>query len=976
MNPVDLVDRTLAISDQDQRRLFLETHREKLNDQTARIFKERADAFLRSEIKRSLAASDGLLFQAELTRNPKHRALGLLAKANALSIGESRYEDAIDLYDEAARIYKREGLIVEQARSQVGKVGALALLDRYDEAEKIGLRASEILEQHDQLQPLATLTMNLASMYSYRGLDAKALKYFDRAADLYARLGAEGEQGRTWVEHNRAVILRNLGAFEASIQTSRAAYRRLVRMGQTIAAAKAKQNLAMTHFALGQYNKALRYLDEVRDAFRRDQRERDAILVELFISDCLLQLRRFGQVLEKCREVRHHFSALGTRRFVGQAILNEAVALNHLGRHSEALDSLNEARSIFEQESNPALLCMIDLEIAGAELQADHPERCFSLALECAQTFHSLNLRVEFAQSKLVAAKAALAGGKKNAAEKLLREVMGLESGLSVPSLSYQAQHLFGRLEAQRGNLKLAIDHLDRAIRKLEQVSGHLMLEYRAGFIEDKAVVYEDAVKLCLDSNDPSAALQYAERAKSRALLDLLAYRLDLSVHARSEEDRPLVKQLNQLRSERDRLYRRWESDEEARENAAISPKDLLIDAQRKIISLDEQITELWHRLLVRNADYANEAALWTIRTEPVQQYLDPETLLIEYYVLDQKPLVFLVSSDEIRVRYLDADMRQVQRGLQLLQLNLNAVPRSSPRQVPHLTANAQALLGRLYDLLLRPICGDVAPFENLLIVPHGILHYVPFQALFDGRQYTAIRHQISYLPSASVLRHCLEAHPSGDGMAAFAFSSEGRIPNVVEEARSVAARMGGEAFVESQATKDQLSKSGERSGILHLAAHGHFRSDNPLFSGVALADGWLSTLDIFSMKLQASLVALSACQTGRSVIGGGDELLGLSRALLSAGAPSLLLSLWTVEDRATTTLMMRFYENLDQGKTKAASLSDAQRSFIQRRSVLDTEVPEAYAHPYYWAPFFLVGDPGPLARKSESVSTERARAT
>jgi CHAT domain-containing protein len=157
----------------------------------------------------------------------------------------------------------------------------------------------------------------------------------------------------------------------------------------------------------------------------------------------------------------------------------------------------------------------------------------------------------------------------------------------------------------------------------------------------------------------------------------------------------------------------------------------------------------------------------------------------------------------------------------------------------------------------------------------------------------------------------------------------------------------------------DHIRELAAECRILHVAAHGDFRPDNPLFSGLALADGWLTTLDIFNLQLNASLVTLSACQTGRSVVSAGDELLGLMRAFLSAGAASLALSLWAVEDRSTAQLMKTFYQCMLAGQTKAAALRQAQLQFI--RASHTAAGPAPYTHPYYWAPFFLVGDAGNL---------------
>jgi CHAT domain-containing protein len=117
--------------------------------------------------------------------------------------------------------------------------------------------------------------------------------------------------------------------------------------------------------------------------------------------------------------------------------------------------------------------------------------------------------------------------------------------------------------------------------------------------------------------------------------------------------------------------------------------------------------------------------------------------------------------------------------------------------------------------------------------------------------------------------------------------------------------------------------------------------------------------MDIFSLPLQASLVTLSACQTGRSVVGGGDELFGLMRAFLSTGAASLVLSLWAVEDRSTMHFMELFYKNLARGLHKGTAIREVQRRFIE--GFIDEDAASHYKHPYFWAPFYLVGDSGPL---------------
>jgi CHAT domain-containing protein len=135
-------------------------------------------------------------------------------------------------------------------------------------------------------------------------------------------------------------------------------------------------------------------------------------------------------------------------------------------------------------------------------------------------------------------------------------------------------------------------------------------------------------------------------------------------------------------------------------------------------------------------------------------------------------------------------------------------------------------------------------------------------------------------------------------------------------------------------------------SGLVHLATHALFRSDNPLFSGLRFSDGWLLARDLYEMTLECDLATLSACQTGVTFVDAGDELFGLQRGFLAAGARSVAASLWLADDAATAALMEQFYCRLAQGMPKAAALRAAQRQTMRR-----------FPHPYHWAAFVLIGE-------------------
>lgn len=250
-----------------------------------------------------------------------------------------------------------------------------------------------------------------------------------------------------------------------------------------------------------------------------------------------------------------------------------------------------------------------------------------------------------------------------------------------------------------------------------------------------------------------------------------------------------------------------------------------------------------------------------------------------------------------------------------------------------------------LYDELIAPLDAHL-DCTHLILAPHGSLHYLPMHALHDGKQYLIDRFTISYAPSASIYSLCRRmAEPPGTGSLVLGIE-DSRAPWISHEVREVASVLpGSRLFVGPDARLSALEQWGNESRLIHIATHGSFRTDNPLFSAVQLADCHLSVYDLYNLRLRAELLTLSGCATGLNVVAAGDELLGLVRGLLHAGARSLLLTLWDVHDRSTAEFMRLFYERLRDGGDKARAL---------RGAIL--ELRGRYPHPCYWAPFVLVG--------------------
>jgi CHAT domain-containing protein len=254
--------------------------------------------------------------------------------------------------------------------------------------------------------------------------------------------------------------------------------------------------------------------------------------------------------------------------------------------------------------------------------------------------------------------------------------------------------------------------------------------------------------------------------------------------------------------------------------------------------------------------------------------------------------------------------------------------------------------LNELYTELVAPVRSKLTT-TNLVIVPHGLLHYLPFHALHDGAAFLLDSYSISYSPSAAIHALC---HATAGGAAAAGSLvlgvSDAQAPLIKDEVESIhRALHGSELFLGEAVTHQLLADKAKSCQIVHIATHGVFRPDNPMFSGIRLGDGYLNLYELYQMNLGVELLTLSGCATGLNVVAAGDELLGLIRGALYAGAKSLLLTLWDVNDHSTAEFMKSFYGHLPEAASKAEALSAAAK-----------EVRENHPHPYYWAPFMLVG--------------------
>jgi CHAT domain-containing protein len=342
---------------------------------------------------------------------------------------------------------------------------------------------------------------------------------------------------------------------------------------------------------------------------------------------------------------------------------------------------------------------------------------------------------------------------------------------------------------------------------------------------------------------------------------------------------------------------------------------------------------------------------------------VDDELTVLTYELLGDAIHAFVARRGTLDHRPLDASASAVRASLRELDDQLGYFelgPEFSARNSPAMSAMVQTTLQDLYAQLVAPIedlISTTAPSGRICVVPSGFLHRIPFHALHDGASYLVDRWPVTLGPSATIAQRSGSdpAHPSTVAhRTALVFGlSDPTIPHATAEARRVAAMFDDvRVFVDGDATTANLRAHAPHAGVIHLACHGLHRTENPLFSSLRLADGWINSAEIMTLPLRGATVVLSACESGRQAA--GAEPLGLSWAFLAAGASAVIVSLWAVQDDVAADVMTSFYTHLLAGASHAHALRSAQRETARR-----------WAHPYHWAPFALVGpfDPSLLRR-------------
>jgi CHAT domain-containing protein/tetratricopeptide (TPR) repeat protein len=959
-------------------------------------------------------------------------------EANTLkTIGEvyhllGKPQKALEHHDRALQLSQAlsdrrlEGEILNQ-------IGAVHIdLGKNQEALDYCTRALEINQAVSNRRAEAEALNNLGEVCHAFGNDEKGLEYYQQALPLWRALGDRRGEAQT---------LLYLGYTYAALDDTEKAfdyYRQSLRLYQTM---NDQRGQALTLIAMGHLQSRLGHKQEALDNY--DQ----AVPLIQRIGDRVWQ----GSILSG---VAYVYVSLGDQ---DRALDNYSRALQNYRaanyRHGEATSLIAIGRIYYSRGEyhtalryyGPALLISLTIADKAVEAFARSNIGMVHNALGMREKALDEHNRAFFfyREEKSLLGQAHVLYNIGYVYESWGEKFKALDYYSQALSLSREAGDRFGetatlhriaRMERDLGHITEARRHIEAALTLAETLRGEVASQdLRAAYLASVRDYHEFYIDLLMQvhQRQPSeghdaTALQASERARARSLLELLA-EAEIDVRegidpALKERERATQARLSSIQSQLIQVH------------AQASPDKTKIAQLEEVLKKAEgEREQLEMEIRQQHPRYAELQYPQPLGLSAIQALLDEQTALLEYALGQEASYLFAVTKNDFLVARLPASAsfdRQVKW--------LRHILARSPRRMDQVIYLTQAR--HLYQQLIHPARRLLAGKPQLVIVPDGILYYLPFEVLLTSGEATRLaRHDpnrwpylirqyaISYVPSASVLaslrRHQPETlreqrtflayadpvqaaqKPDENSNAAMAVRSAfgrakpwklERLRYTRQEVRQIARLYPDDQvalFLGEQASEENVKAEGRLTQyrFVHIAAHGLLNENKPQFSGLVLTlpkrpqtsdvrpqtsdrinpqsairnpqsegpqsairnpqseDGLLQVYEIFNLKLNADLVVLSACETGLGKEVKGEGLIGLTRAFLYAGTPSVVVSLWKVLDTSTADLMVRFYRQLkDGGLSKTEALQRAQLEMIRRG---------VFAHPHYWAPFILVGE-------------------
>lgn len=948
-------------------------------------------------------------------RTGEATALGHIGATYHL-LGEQ--QKALDFFQQELRLWRDAGSPPKETAQAIHNIGIVyGSLGQYLKAIEFYLEAIPLRRAAEDRGGLASTLDSLGLAYLYAGEMQKAADYCNQAQALFRELN--NLKGLANALNNIGGINFTLGDYRKALDYFGQSLKLRRALGQRVEESIALNNIGRVHDLLGEAQQALNYHREaleIRRALGNRNMEAASLNNIGIVFDWLGEREK---ALEHYKQALELFRAANDRNLEATALNNIAgVYVNALNDTKTALEYYDRSLKIRQELAQPIETAIVLDNIGHLLNLAGEPRKALDYHKQSLELRRATSHRIGEAASLNNLGAAHYALGELPAALDYFNQALTLHRTMRNRGLEAVALYGIAKTERDRGNLSEARLRMEESLKIVESVRGSVASQQlRASYLAKQQDYYEFYLDLLMrqhqrepDNGHDVAALQASESARARSLSELLAEaRINVEQGISPEmkqRERVVHQRIARIQSQLIQTYSQANSDQGVA--AALEAELKLADAER------EQLSAEIRQQHTRYADlrYPEPAGL-----KVIQSLLDERTVLLEYALGKEASFLFAVTRNDFQVVRLPpaaSVMTQVEALRPLLQ--------SRPQRTEFAKQIEQSR--KLYRDLIEPAGNLLRGKQNLIIVPNGVLHYLPFEVLLtagDERTlanagasrlpYLVRDYAISYVPSASVLvslRNRPEVKLAGaKTFLAFAdpvYGNEagppphlprsnlrgplgdeqdwklGRLAESRREVEQISALypkdqvallLGEQANEENVKSTDQLSQF----RFIHFATHGLLNEERPSYSGLILSlangktaqasptqresshsenrtakseDGLLQVYEIFNLKLNADLVVLSACETGLGKHVKGEGVVGLTHAFFYAGTPSLVVSLWKVQDRSTADLMVNLYREMGQTQTKAEALRQAKLKLIQQNR---------YAHPYYWAPFVLVGD-------------------
>ena len=955
----------------------------------------------------SLLAAEKDLMTVELRK-------ALIQQAEKLRV-QSKYAQALAVYDLTNRIAAQTGDKSGVASALRGIGGVKFYQADYKASLEYYQKSLSLSETIGDQQSTANVLHTIGAIHYNQGDYIRSLEYYKKSLALREALNDERGIAQVlnsisslhymWGNHGLALdhyrkgfelsellgdknlmshALNNIGfvhSVEGDYSLALEYYQKSLSLSQELEnrrlTADTLAKIGGVNYSQGNYRQALEYYDKslrLREALG----DRAGVATTLTgIGNVHFMQRNTGLALEYFQKSLALGQEVGNRRPLAYTLISLGVVYRDRGDYTLALEHFQKNLKLSE-ELGDRLLASHALYHIGFVNQVQGK---YDVALEHYRK--SLTLKEALKEKRGIAetlsdiASVQYEQGNYRSALETARRAVAIARGIGFRETLWEAPAIAGRAYHALGQPEQARYSFEQAIAAIEglrtQVGGGEQDLQR--FFENKISPYHALVDLLATQNRHGEALDYAERAKSRVLVDVLqtsGASITKALTAQDQDrEQKLRSELVSLNSQVSRESLREQPDQSrlANLNAHLQKARLEYEAfQTTLYAAHPELK-------------VQRGEVKTLTLEEARGLLtEGQDALLEYVVTNEKTYLFVMTANG---------------GASLPKLKSYTLPISRNDLAEHVKAFRQQLARRdltfrataskLYDLLMGPIRADLQGKRRLVIVPDSVLWELPFQALTDANGHYLIEdHAISYAPSLTVLREMMRVrkqkqtanrgvnllaigNPQLRNETAERIKSVHRderldpLPQAETEVKTLGQLYGASStiYIGADAREDRFKTEAGRFKVLHLATHGILNDAAPMYSQIVLAqsdegeDGLLEAWEIMKLNLNADLVVLSACESGRGRVGAGEGVIGLTWALFVAGSPTSVVSQWKVESTSTSQLMVEFHRNL-QSKTRKSRLSKAE---AWQRAALKMLRTKNFRHPFYWAGFILVGD-------------------